>query len=375
VTVRYSNVLKVTNRGDGLAAVFTSGAEYKKYSASQTYTRASAAATAIIKDPDNHNYAAFVQLNPSFKNAYLSFGLRFEKNNLFKAVLNPRVGLTTNFDAKSMTVKPRISWGKGITSPSYQERFGQPQSLSTVVYANANIKPQSQQGFDYGLEVYDKKGRYEFEIIYYNNILKDMIGQEQLGPAAGDPNVTGFMYRNVAKVANLGWEFSGSYRIGRYNVQGTFSIMNTVVKDSTGSFILPQLRLAPGSRLVNLPRHTGGFNFTYNFFKLFGSTDKGAVSVNFTEVDGVKSLDIRNYLLDVAYGRTAYIPGTFGYPVEYSPAFRVGLYADYNMASDWKFFIQGSNIFNSYKYEYWNEYPTHGAGWLFGFKYKFSNKN
>ena len=51
-------------------------------------------------------------------------GLRYEKNELFKAALNPRIGLTTNFDTRSLTIKPRISWGKGITAPSYSDRFG-----------------------------------------------------------------------------------------------------------------------------------------------------------------------------------------------------------------------------------------------------------
>ena len=52
-------------------------------------------------------------------------GLRYEKNELFKAALNPRLGLTTNFDTRSLTIKPRISWGKGITAPTYSGQVWQ----------------------------------------------------------------------------------------------------------------------------------------------------------------------------------------------------------------------------------------------------------
>jgi outer membrane receptor protein involved in Fe transport len=371
-TIRYFNVLTLENIGKGFAAVISSGAEYKKFSFSSSFTRATAATTVNRKQPDNENYGAFVQANPSYKNVYLTLGLRYEKNNLFKAAWNPRIGLTTNFEIKSLTIKPRISWGKGITSPTYEHRFGAVPTNISVVYGNPDIKPQSQQGFDYGIEVYDIKGKYKFEAVYYDNILKDMIGQQSLGSTSSDPGLQRYMYINVGKVANTGWEFSGEYRVRRFNLQGTFSVMNTVLKDTTGSYILPQLRrLAPGERLNLLPRHVAGFSITYNFFKIFAKADKGAVSFNVTEFDGVNYRDGITYALDVSYGRTPYTPGITSYAAKSSPVFRLGLYGDYNIVRDLRVFIQGSNILNDYTYEY-NATPIHGATWLFGFKYNFS---
>src|SRR5688572_10264739 len=148
-------------------------------------------------------------------------------------------------------------------------------------------------------------------------------------------------------------------------LQGTFSIMNTTVKDSSGTHIHRQINLSPGSRLVNLPKHTAGINLSYNFFKLFGKADKGSISLNVTEVDGIKSSDNWNYYLDVAYGHMLYDPTKSAYPVETSPVFRVGIYGDYNIHPDLRFFVQGSNILNDYEFEYSNNYPTHGATWLF----------
>jgi len=60
--------------------------------------------------------------------------------------------------------------------------------------------------------------------------------------------------------------------------------------------------------------------------------------------------------------------------VEGSAVFRVGVFAEYYIASNVRFFIQGSNILNDYEYEFSTDYPTHGATWLFGFKFSFVTK-
>jgi hypothetical protein len=248
--------------------------------------------------------------------------------------------------------------------------------MYTVTYGNPNIKPQAQQGFDYGIEIYDKKGRYQFEVIRYDNVIKDMITEVSLGPDKINPSLSAFSSSNVAQVANDGWEFSGAYRVKRFSLMATYSIMNSTVKDTTGANNIFSLKgKAVGTRLVNLPKHTAGFNLTYNFFKLFSKADKGAVSFSLTEVDGVKSNDYLSYVVDIAYGRTAYNPDPVGYNVENSPVFRLGLNAEYFITSDLRFFVQGSNILNSYKFEYASYYPTHGATWLFGFKYSITKNN
>jgi outer membrane receptor protein involved in Fe transport len=371
MTMRYSNVLNLRKTTNSFDLMITSGAEYKKYSNSTTITGATTANTAIFENPDNKNYGAFLLLNPSYKNVYLTMGLRFEKNELFKAAWNPRLGLTTNFDTRSLSIKPRISWGRGISSPSYLQRFGQPPTILTVVYANPDLKPQSQQGFDYGLEVYDKKGAFKFELVYYDNRLKDMIAEEELGKDPTDSMLAAYKYTNVAIIANRGWEFSGEYHLGRLTLNGTLSIFNSTIQDTTGAYSLTELRgKNPGTRMRNLPKYTAGLVMNYNFHRLFGKSDKGLVSLSITELGGVRYDDYRKYALDVAYGRTPYVPGSIGNAVE-NNVFRVGLYADYFIVNDLRFFIQGSNILNDYEYEYSSDYPTHGASWLFGFKCSF----
>lgn len=375
-TIRYSNTLTLPDNGHDLGATILSGLEFKKYSQSTILTRAVASTNVISAEPDNNNYGAFVQVNPSYKNVYLTVGLRYEKNELFKAALNPRLGLTTNFDISSLILKPRISWGRGISAPAYSDRFGRPANAFTVLYANPDIKPQSQQGFDYGLELYEKKGRYKFEVVYYDNILHNMITDIILGPDPANPNISAFINVNTAQVVNRGWEFSGVYTIKRFSLQSTFSIMNSTVEDTTGSYLLIQLEgKAPGSRMYNLPRHTAGLNLTYNFYKLFGQNDRGSVSLNVTEVDGVKYQDRRTLFLDIAYGRAPYTDPWVPYEMETPAVFRGGLFADYMILQGLRFYAQGSNILNNYNYENSIEYPAHGATWLFGVKYNFVKNN
>jgi outer membrane cobalamin receptor len=375
-TVRYSNTLSFPDNGQSFGATIMSGLEFKNYSHTVVLTRPIGGINILDKDPDNKNYGAFIQFNPSYKNVYLTMGLRYEKNELFKAALNPRLGLTTNFDTRSLTIKPRISWGKGITAPSYSDRFGQPPNGFTVLYANPDIKPQSQQGFDYGLELYDKKGKYKFEVVYYDNILENMITQIFLGPDPTDSTISGFKNINTAQVVNRGWEFSGGYNSKNISLQATFSIINATVEDTTGSYLLSQLSgKAPGTRMYNLPRHTAGLNITFNFFKLFGKNDRGSVSLNVTEVDGVKSQDRRSYYLDIAYGRAPYTTPLMPYEVVTPAVFRVGFFADYQLLPNLRLFAQGSNILNDYHYENAIEYLPHGAAWLFGLKYSFVKNN
>ncbi|HTE24590.1 TonB-dependent receptor plug domain-containing protein [Flavitalea sp.] len=376
ITLRYFNVLRFQNSGNDFATTITSGAEYKKYSSLQIVTRATLNGSQLPNNPDNENYGGFVQLNPSYKDVYLTMGLRYEKNNLFKATWNPRIGLTTNFETAFLIFKPRISWGKGITAPSYLQRFGQPANSIYVILPNSELKAQSQEGFDYGLELYDRKGKFKFEAGYYDNLLKDMIAEEDLGSLPGNPNFGRFMYKNVGEVANRGWEFLAEFKPTRFNIRATFSIMNSTLADTTGIYYFDRYKdKPPGTRLGGLPRHTAGLLIDYQFYKLFGRNDKGLISLNATELGGIKYFDGRNYFVEVAYGRAIYEPGRSSFDTESKPVFRVGLYVEYNIVSDLRFFILGSNILNDNKAEVSTEYSTHGATWLFGLKYQFLNKN
>ena len=138
-----------------------------------------------------------------------------------------------------------------------------------------------------------------------------------------------YQYTNVGAVANRGWEFSGRYKFGsRLSVYGSFSIMHSVIKDSTGDYLSDQFAgRAPGYQLKFLPRHTAGLFVDYPFFRLFRKQDKGSFSFSITEVDGVYGLDGVRYSIDAAYGRAPVYNGSFpdSYWVSNGTVFRLGI--------------------------------------------------
>jgi outer membrane receptor protein involved in Fe transport len=370
-TIRYYNFLMLGNLSDQAFHLnILSGAEYKKYFSHEI---AVANPPVIIDNsPPNENYGAFIQANPSYKNVYLTLGLRYEYNDLFKnnSSLNPRIGATTNFKIEDLIVKPRISWGSGITPPAYTDRYGYPSDGYSAQLPNPNIKPQDQQGFDYALEFFSSQNNYKLEIIHYDNLLKNMIVYNAVSFAPS--GLATYVATNIGAVANTGWEFSGEYKFNRhFNINGTFSIMNSVVKDTTGNYLSETLSSTPpGSRLSNLPRHTAGLFLNYNVDQLFGKKHRADISINMTEVDGVLTLDVIRYTVDVAYGRFVNFSN---YIVTSATAFRFGLNFDYYFSDNWRLFVQGQNIANSYNPEQRNDWITYGASWMFGVKFNISH--
>ncbi len=377
-TVRYSNVLRIgDNKDEDFNLKITSGAEYKNYYYQSNYVQDSTSLK-ISNDPVDKDFAAFAQLNPSYKNVFLTAGLRYEHNNLFSDAhsLNPRLGLTTNFNIESVIVKPRISWGQGITAPSYAARYGMPlDQYGSIELPNANIKPQSQQGFDYGFELYDVNNRFKFEAVYYNNFIKNMIFYSQV--PYSNPNDYAYEAINVDKVANNGVELSGEYDISKqFSIKGSYSIINSVIKDTTGASLTGAFYgQGVGDRIRNIPHHTAGLFLTYNFNKLFGKM-RGDISFNVTEVDGVIALNDVKYSTDIAYGRTISNPNDFGegYFNSNGYVFRMGLNADLYLSDNLRFFVQGANIGDSYKLEQNSNFPTYGASWMAGLKFNLAKK-
>jgi len=367
-TIRYSNILNWSNAKSGWAASFMSGAEFKNIYYQSLFNN-----LYLSNDPANTNFGLFAQAIPSYKNIYLTAALRYDYNRLFKNdhSLNPRIGLTTNFTLSDLIIKPRISWGSGITAPPYEARYGVPSDGITEILPNPDIKPQQQKGFDYALELYDRQNRFSGEVVYYDNQLVNIFIQG--GPLVPDSNGLYILqYTNGSAITNRGWEFSATYRLNqRFSVYGSFSIMHAVIKDSTGDYQSAQLAgKAPGFQLQNLPRHTAGLFLNYNFLKLFRKADRGNINLNITEVDGVYGVDIVRYTIDLAYKR---IPYTNTIPDAYwgttSTVFKLGLNVEYYLTPQLRFFAQGANVLNQNKFDENTSTPTHGASWLFGFKW------
>jgi len=369
-TLRYFNDLQWgDNTIPGFNLHIMSGLEYKKYFYQEAFI-AQTGALNFSGDPPNENYGIFAQANPSYKNIFLTLALRYDHNNLFQndGSFNPRIGVTTNFKIENaLIVKPRIAWGSGITAPTYSARYGDP---TNGVVPNPNIKPVDQRGFEYGLELFGTKGRFNFETVYYDNKLENFLSLNTIAPS-GSTSLYQFM--NVGLVVNTGWEFSAFFKANdHFSVRGTFSAMSSIIKDTSGlSQYTPLGGMSPGSQVRNLPRHTAGLFLTYNASRLPVQKGHLDISFNITEVDGIIGLDTWSYLADLGYGRTSFSTPNLinSYWKKSGVIIQFGLNVDYFINENLRFFIQGSNIANNNKFEETSAVPTYGASWMFGIKY------
>ncbi|HEY2350809.1 MAG TPA: TonB-dependent receptor [Puia sp.] len=373
-TVRYFSVLQTNDRGNvGLNFHLMSGLEYKKYFYQQAFA-SSANPQNFSGDPPNENYGVFAQANPSYKNIFLTLALRYDHNRLFgnNGSFNPRMGITTNFNIKhAVIVKPRISWGSGITAPTYTYRYG---DTSRHIVPNPYLKPQEQRGFEYGLEVFSSKNIFNFEAVYYDNRLKNMFVLNTLPPF----DLTAYdQYVNVGNLANTGWEFSATFKPNNhFSVYATFSAMSSVIRDSAGEQNSTTLSgMVPGTQLRSLPRHTAGLFMTYSFSRMPVLKGHGNISFNITEVDGTIDLDKSAYVADLAYGRVSNSTPHFvdAYWKKTGVIIQLGLNVDYYINDQLRFFIQGSNIANNNIFESSSNYLTYGASWMFGVKFNLTH--
>ncbi|HEY2350808.1 MAG TPA: TonB-dependent receptor [Puia sp.] len=369
-TVRYFNEIQTNDQGnDGFNFHFMSGLEYKKYFYQEAFVTATNPQN-FSGDPPNENYGVFAQANPSYKNIFLTMALRYDHNRLFEndGSFNPRMGITTNFNIqRSLIVKPRISWGSGITAPTYTYRYGDP---SQGIAANPDLQPQNQRGFEYGMEFFSTKNKFNFEVVYYDNHLKNMFVLNNIPPIGSTSQQ---QYINVGDVANTGWELSASYKPNNhFSLHGTFSAMSSVIKDSSGEQNSIDLSgMPPGTQIRRLPRHTAGLFMTYLFSSMPVLKGHGDISFNITEVDGIIDLDKSSFEEDLAYGRVSSSTPNYADPYwkKTGVVIQLGLNVDYYISDQLRFFIQGSNIANNNIFESSSSYLTYGASWMFGIKY------
>ena len=364
---RYYNTINIKGNSSTKASLLT-GVEYSNILASFFSIRRSGSNLVFFNTDTadlQKNTGVFAQLAPSYKDKiFLTISGRYDFNKNYGNIFNPRIGVTTNFQIGKLMIKPRVAWGKGIASLSPNDRNPQGSVL------NPDLKPQQQSGWDYGLEGFLADGRLAFEISRYDYILKDGIYPMALTPA---PNI---QYENInaGKIENSGWEFSTNYKFKALSICGTFSIMNSILKEPlSGDSSFKDLTY-PGEQMQFIPKYAAGLTMGYGFPKLFGNADQLYIWTQMTYTSGAYTIDYVKSIYDF------YINGNFSnlnnyglryYKTQLSSSTKINLNLDYNVHKDLRFFMQLSNLTNNTQPEYTNVLPSIGRGWMFGLKYNF----
>ena len=167
---------------------------------------------------------------------------------------------------------------------------------------------------------------------------------------------------------------SASYTLKGLSISGTYSIMNSILKEPLADTASPKDITYPGEQMLFIPKYAAGLILSYRFPKIFGHTDQLYVWSQITYTSGAYTLDNVKAIYDF------YINGNFSnlnkyglryYKTQLSSSAKINLNLEYTIHKDLRFFMQLSNLANNTKPEYTNVFPTIGRGWMFGLKYNF----
>ncbi len=380
-TISYNNVIKIGNPHDPFKMNIMSGFEYSNtkhdeiiHNQELHYTTAGGFTynPNIVTGAPFYNYnreftGTFLQLSPNFKDKYFFVaGARYEKSNVSKAVVNPRIGFTTNFDLSNFIIKHRINWGRSITPPPYYITHPRPSFGPFTFVANPDIKQKEQSGIDAAIEVYDKKDKFRLEIVRYDNIIKNDFSTQRT--VTNNGTAVTVSYINIGKYSHKGWEFSADYNINNFKITGNYSVINATYIDSFAG----RKNFHEGDRVDYIPNYAAGASLSYTFSKILCKSDYLSATVSMTSSGKMIAADDYQYLVDFARFRQ----GTGPLPVynyrETPAVTKFNLNVDYQFHPNLRFFIQAQNFTNNTTPDWNQSYPVPGASWMFGLNLNFN---
>lgn len=382
-TLSYNNLIKIGNVHDQFKMNILSGFEYSNtkhdeiiYNNELHYTTAGGFTYSPnrVTGPPFYNYnreftGAFLQLSPSFKEKYFFVaGARYEKSNVSIAVINPRIGFTTNFEWDHFIIKPRINWGRSITPPPYYITHPRPSFGPFTFIANPDIKPKEQSGIEAAIEIYDKKDKFKMEVVLYDNIITNDFFT--LRTVTNNGNSVVVSYLNIGKYAHKGLEFSGEYKINNFKITGNYSSIKATYVDS----FVSRKTFYEDDRVDYIPDYAAGASLTYTFLKFLGQSDHISITISMTSSGNMIGMDNYSYIIDFARWRAGNgpFPNENNYYNETPAVTKYHLNVDYHLHPNLRFFIQAQNFTNNTKSDWDKSFPASGASWMFGLNLNFN---
>ncbi len=223
-----------------------------------------------------------------FKNKlFLTGGLRLEDNSYYGDEYgldkNPRVGISYVIENSGFILKPRISWGSSTNAPKEFQKEYQKSTFVTIL-ANPNLGPESQSGYEAGVDLYYREWA-SLEITHYNQVVKNGI----TGVNVDDPNTPEreVQYQNINEFFNKGWEFAGKLLFNPVSFDFTFTIINSEYGKNPFNTDPDKIdwRYKEGARKLYTPDYSGFVGITYKVPAILPFSNKGGnigLNVNYT---------------------------------------------------------------------------------------------
>jgi vitamin B12 transporter len=149
----------------------------------------------------------------------------------------------------SPTLRLRSSAGTGSKAPTFIERFG---FYEDYFIGNPNLKPESSEGWEIGLDTRWASDRYQLELVYFNQDLKD-----EIDGFVFDPDTFFFTAQNKdSDSTRKGIETVFDARLGKsFTFVATYTYTDAREEDPLGSMVIE----------VRRPRHVASLSADYSF--------------------------------------------------------------------------------------------------------------
>lgn len=142
-------------------------------------------------------FASFLQGDYKWKKLHLTAGIRHDGYSDFGQSINPRLGITYK---ASKIISFKGLYGKAFRAPTFQELYDHTTLGNEYgVRGNENLKPETIQTFEIGIEINYKKIIFRYNVFY--NINKNLI---RIYDSRGNGSIG--VYENIGNVNTYGQE-------------------------------------------------------------------------------------------------------------------------------------------------------------------------
>jgi len=221
--------------------------------------------------------AGVAQANVSWQDAgYLTAGFRVERNDALGSnhtvSMLPMLGVATLRDFGLLTVKLRSAYGRGIrpaATPIRETAWFDPRSHVQLL----DLSPEQQSGIEIGMDVFLGK-TFDLQLTRFDQLASGLIqrvayvvsspytqaselpsaSSRRERPYAPAERHISYVLQNVGAITNRGWELKSDLNLSSLALSGTFSTVDSRVKQVARGYIGD---LLVGDRMLEVPARTG----------------------------------------------------------------------------------------------------------------------
>ena len=209
------------------------------------------------------------QANVGFRNAlFVTGGLRLERNAGYGDSPGvdalPMLGASWVRALGGGTLKLRASYGKGIRPPRTEGASATWSLRQRAQLTASSLEPEVQAGIEGGAD-FLVGDRFGFHVTRFDQKATGLIQAVAIAPDWGQDRPTsrgGLIYelQNVGEITNRGWELQGTWREGRFGLQGALSLVESRVAQVTDGYTGD---LRAGDRMLEVPERTASLVATW----------------------------------------------------------------------------------------------------------------